>query len=101
MAKCWRAPEEIRTPDPQIRSLMLFRRGRPALKFAAIAHQTPTAGYPVQPVAQTKVNTLRTDNSVDEGVLHGRLLPVLLQQIVESLNSKGVEGGILLRCQYS
>ena len=38
---------------------------------------------------------------VDEGVLHGRLLPVLLQQIVESLNSKCVEGSVLLRCQYS
>ena len=77
------------------------------MKFAAIAHQTPTAGYPAcrfsvfQPVAQTKVSTPRTNNSADERVLHGRLLPVLLQQIVESLNGKGVEGGVLLRCQYS
>ena len=79
------------------------------MKFAAIAID-PDRGLSAilylpfsvfQPVAQTKVSAPRTDNSVDEGVLHGRLLPVLLQQIVESLNSKGVEGGVLLRCQYS
>ena len=42
------APEEIRTPDPQIRSLMLFRRGSPGLEIRC--HRTPTRpiGYSSQ-----------------------------------------------------
>ena len=94
-------------PDPQIRSLMLFRRGSPGLEIRCHSHG-PDRGtailclsFSVSSMAQTKVTAPRTDNSVDERGLHGRLLSVFLQQIIESFNGKGVKGGVLLRCQYS